>query len=63
MWDEISQMTDICHKCTKNGIFKFDKKNKIVLPPKPPLVQPFQQIPFEGSPSPSNNFKWCKLYV
>ena len=24
LWDKISRMTDLCHKCTKNGTFKFD---------------------------------------
>ena len=26
IWDEISQMTDLCHKWTKNGTFKFGQK-------------------------------------
>ena len=31
MWDEISQMTNICHKCTQNGTFKFDQKRNCPL--------------------------------
>ena len=31
MWNEISQMTNICHKCTQNGTFKFDQKRNCPL--------------------------------
>ena len=31
MWDEISQMTNICHKCTQNETFKFDQKRNCPL--------------------------------
>ena len=31
MWDEISQMTNICHKCTQNGTFKFYQKRNCPL--------------------------------
>ena len=33
MWDEISQMTDLCYKCTKTELSNLNK-NEIVLPPK-----------------------------
>ena len=31
MWDEISQMTNICHPCTQNGTFKFYQKRNCPL--------------------------------
>ena len=31
MWDEISQMTNICHKFTQNGTFKFYQKRNCPL--------------------------------
>ena len=52
MWDEISQMTDICHKCTKNGIFKFDKKTKLSSLQSPPWSNLYNRSHLRAPPPP-----------
>ena len=49
MWDEISQMTNICHKCTQLELSNFTK-NEIVLYPMycAPLLPIKNKIPIES---------------